>query len=296
MTGLGPSARIDGIMTTSNTSRHIVLMTDFGTQDTYVGVMKGVIASIAPANPILDLTHAIPQGDLLQTAYKLWQSVSYFPPETIFVIVVDPGVGTKRRAIGVKWQDYYLIAPDNGLLSFLAALEPFQAVHELTNPAYHHQPVSTTFHGRDVFAPAGAHLAAGADLADFGKAVEDITQLELPPLTQPEPNILTGEVIHIDGFGNAITSIGRLRTQAQGLSLEPWLKQLPMTDLPPADHVDLPTGMTLPLSPTFGAVPLGDPVAYLGSEQLLELAINGGSAADKLNLEIGAPITLRFRG
>lgn len=283
-------------MNPSSENRPIILLTDFGVQDTYVGVMKGVIAAIAPASPILDLTHSIPQGDLAEAAYKLWQAVSYFPAGSIFVIVVDPGVGTERRAIGVHWREYSLIAPDNGVLSYLQALEPMKACYELTNPSFQHKPVSTTFHGRDIFAPAGAHLAAGANLHEFGEPVQNINRLELPPLQHSEPASLAGEVVHIDGFGNAITSIGRLQPQGKGFQLTPWLGQLAAMELGQAQKIELPTGLKLPLSPTFGAVLPGEPVAYLGSEQLLEIAINGGSAADQLDLQLGAPITLRFRG
>lgn len=283
-------------MTSKRTSPPIVLMTDFGTHDTYVGVMKGVIADIAPAAPILDLTHAIPQGDLRQAAYKLWQSVRYFPADTIFVVVVDPGVGTKRKAVGVRWGEYSFIVPDNGLLSYLLALEGTQAAFELANPDFHHHPVSTTFHGRDVFAPAGAHLAAGRRLEDFGQAVPELIHLDLPPLEHDEDGRLAGEVVYLDGFGNAITSLGRLVQSADGLALDPWLNQFEKRQLPPVENIQLPSGQLLPLSSTFGQVPLGDPVAYLGSEQMLEIAINGGSAADQLELEVGAPITMRFRG
>jgi S-adenosylmethionine hydrolase len=283
-------------MPTPRPNALIVLLTDFGSLDTYVGVMKGVIASLAPEATIVDLNHAVPPGDIRQAAFKMWQSVHYFPAGSIFVIVVDPGVGTERRPVVVRWQQRDIVAPDNGVLTYLLAQSSADAAFELSEPRYQRQPVSTTFHGRDIFAPAGGHLAAGVPIGSFGPAVEDLIQFELPNLDRKSHSSLSGQVVHIDRFGNLITSIGRLHRRQDGLSFSPWLPSAEPGSLMANAVALLPDGTELPLSTTFGDVPRGAPVAYLGSEAMLEIAINGGSAADHFKLTVDDPITLTFRG
>lgn len=274
----------------------VVLLTDFGSIDTYVGVMKGVIADLAPSAAIVDLNHAVPPGDIRQAAFKLWQSVHYFPIGSIFVIVVDPGVGTERRPIVVRWQGRDLVAPDNGVLTYLLAQSSADLAVELAEPRYQRQPVSTTFHGRDIFAPAGGHLAAGVQLEAFGPSVQDLVQFELPKLERRSESSLLGEIVHVDRFGNLITSIGRLQRRPPGLTFSPWLPSAEPGSLADDAYAHLPDGTELPLASTFGDVPRGEPVAYLGSEGLLEIAINGGSAAEYFELTVDAPITLTSRG
>ncbi|MEP7294036.1 MAG: SAM-dependent chlorinase/fluorinase, partial [Chloroflexota bacterium] len=187
----------------------IALLTDFGTTDTYVGVMKGVMLGIAPDIQLVDLTHAIQPQNIRQAAFLLLNSYRFFPPETVFLVVVDPGVGSSRRALAVRAGQYTFVAPDNGVLSYvLDELSECQTV-ELTNPDYQLSGASNTFHGRDIFAPAAAHLAAGVPLDTLGAPVD-------PPVILPDPSLVVagkhviGEVLHIDHFGSAVTSIGQL--------------------------------------------------------------------------------------
>ncbi|MGA9532424.1 MAG: SAM-dependent chlorinase/fluorinase [Anaerolineales bacterium] len=283
-------------MPTPRPNSLVVLLTDFGSIDTYVGVMKGVISGLAPDATVVDLNHAVPPGDIRQAAFKLWQSVHYFPADSIFVIVVDPGVGTERRPVVVHWQDRDFVAPDNGVLTYLLAQSSPDAAFELSEPRYQRQPVSTTFHGRDIFAPAGGHLAAGVPIGSFGPAVDNLEQFELPTLKRKSQSSLSGQIVHVDRFGNLITSIGRLHRHQTGLGFSPWLPFAEPDNLAAKAVAHLPDGTELPLSSTFGDVPHGEPVAYLGSEAMLEIAINGGSAAEHFSLTVDDPITLTFRG
>lgn len=274
----------------------IALLTDFGIQDSYVGVMKAVVASIAPQARVIDITHGIPQGGIRQAAFKLWQSEPYFPAGTIFVLVVDPGVGTDRRAVAVEWADRRLVAPDNGVLTFLLAQRAAARSVELDEPRYQLQPVSSTFHGRDIFAPAGAHLAAGVPLEELGSRTKELMRFPLPQLSSPDSRTLEGEIVNIDLFGNLISSIGRLRRHDGDLAFEPWLPTGGQTRISVPAAALLSDGSELPLQRTFADVAAGEAVAYLGSEGLLEIAINGGSAADELGLDIGDPVKLRTQG
>lgn len=270
----------------------IGLLTDFGTADTYVGVMKGVIAAVSPSARVIDVTHAVPPGDIRGGAFQLWKAVRYFPEDSIFVIVVDPGVGTGRRPIVVSWQGRKLVAPDNGVLTYLLAASPPQASHELRSPRYRLEQVSSTFHGRDIFAPAGAHLAEGVPLEDFGPAIDALERIRLPTLRQ-DGAILEGEIVHIDGFGNLITSIGRFQVQDGEARVDPWLPHVePASFSLEGLRVVLEDGTELRLHGTFGDVPEGDLVAYIGSEGLLEVAVNRGRADDHLGAERGDSIRM----
>ncbi len=265
----------------------IGLLTDFGTADTYVGVMKGVIASISPTANVIDVTHSVPPGDIRGGAFQLWKAVRYFPEHSIFVIVVDPGVGTARRPIVVGWQGRKLVAPDNGVLSYLLASSPAEASHELRSARYRLDRVSSTFHGRDVFAPAGAHLAQGVPLDAFGPRAETLERVQLPALHQ-EVDEVEGEIVHIDRFGNLITSIGRMRLQGSEAHLDPWLPNAHRRSFDVEGvRVRLPEGSELALHGTFADVPEGDLVAYIGSEGLLEVAVNRGRADERLKANLG---------
>lgn len=275
----------------------IAVLTDFGTQDTYVGVMKGVIASIAPQTNVIDLTHEIPPGDIRQAAFKLWQAVPFFPDGTIFVAVVDPGVGTRRRAVAVAYSMRLFVVPDNGLLTYLLASASASKAVELVNPAFRLSPVSSTFHGRDVFAPAAGHLSRGVPMDELGPPVEALERLPLPHVLMTGGPGLEGEVLHADQFGNLITSLGRLERQADSLAFVPWLPvcdggSLPQTDL----WLHLEGGTRLELRTTFGDVPPGAPLAYIGSEGMVEIAVNRGSAADTFGLKPGSRVELKYKG
>ncbi|HLC02493.1 MAG TPA: SAM-dependent chlorinase/fluorinase [Anaerolineales bacterium] len=275
----------------------IAVLTDFGTQDTYVGVMKGVIASIAPQTQVIDLTHEIPPGDIRQAGFKLWQAVPFFPEGTIFVVVVDPGVGTRRRAVAVAWSMRLFVLPDNGLLTYLLASAPASKAVELVTPAFRLNPASSTFHGRDVFSPAAAHLARGVPMDELGPPAGELIRLPLPKLVMTDDPRLQGEILHADRFGNLITSLGRLERRADSLAFVPWLPVCEEASLPQNDlWLHLEDGTRLELKSTFGDVPQGAPLAYIGSEGLVEVAVNKGSAADILGVKPGSRVELTYEG
>lgn len=260
----------------------IALLTDFGTQDPFVGVLKGVIARLAPEVRVVDLTHEVPPGDIRLGAFHLWQSVPYFPEGTVFLAVVDPGVGTARRALAAAWPGFTCVAPDNGLLTFLFTQHEPTAMHALTSASYRLPFVSTTFHGRDVFAPAAAHLARGERIDRFGPRVTDPVLLPLPLLEVHSGPEVSGEVLHADRFGNWVTSLGRLRDDCEAWLLEPWLPGCQHERLPHSGlALRLPEGTELPLLTTFGDAPEGTLLAYVGSDGLVEIAVNRGRAADR---------------
>lgn len=264
------------------TSPLIVLTTDFGTADTYVGVMKGVIAGIAPRAAISDLVHEIRPQDVRHGAYSLLISVPYFPAETIFVTVVDPGVGSARRPVAVRAGDWFFVAPDNGLLSYLLERYPATAAVELAAADYRLPQISTTFHGRDIFAPAGAHLAAGVPLAALGPALDPATLVRLPALApRRDGEGWEGQVLHIDHFGNIITTLDRatlgLAAAEPAAARASWKIAVGATTV-------------RGLSTTFADVAPGEPVAYIGSDDFLEVALRNGDGARALGVAVGDPV------
>ena len=275
----------------------IVLLTDFGLQDAYVGMMKGVIAGIAPQTPIIDLAHDLPRGDIQRGAYHLWQATPFFPESSAFVVVVDPGVGTPRRALGAAFPGFTCFAPDNGLLTYVCERsEPLKVV-ELTAIEYRIPNESATFHGRDIFAPAAAHLARGASLQDMGPPAAELTRLPLPSLSIDADATIRGQILFADTFGNLITSLGLLHTEGENLVLDPWLGACSSARLKRRDvRAQLPDGTQLAISRTFGDAGTGKPVAYVGSSGLLEIALNQGSAAEALGLSAGQEILLIRKG
>ncbi|KPK90190.1 MAG: hypothetical protein AMJ88_16500, partial [Anaerolineae bacterium SM23_ 63] len=160
----------------------IALLTDFGEQDVYVGIMKGVINGIAPHANMIDLTHSVPPGDIHKAAFELYQAVSYFPLGTIFLVVVDPGVGTARRPVALSWPERICVGPDNGIFTYLLATRGEPTSVELRSSAYRLKEVSNTFHGRDIFAPAAVHLACGVELEELGPPAKDLFRIPLPRL------------------------------------------------------------------------------------------------------------------
>jgi S-adenosylmethionine hydrolase len=186
----------------------ISLLTDFGLEDNYVGVMKAVILRINPSAQILDLTHNVKRHNIIEAAFLLKGSFKYFPEGTIFLVVVDPGVGSKRKAIIVKTKDYTFIAPDNGVLSPTLKETSVNRIIEITNKRYFLKPVSDTFHGRDIFSPIAAFLSKGIPLESFGREIREFKDLEIPEV-KIKDNKLLGEIIYIDGFGNLISNIQR---------------------------------------------------------------------------------------
>lgn len=255
----------------------VALLSDFGTQDPYVGVMKGAIARIAPGIPTIDLTHQIPPQDIAAGRFALASAVSYFPPSTVFLAVVDPGVGSGRRAVAVACGCGWLVGPDNGLFGGALAKFPAIAAVSLENSRYWLQePPSATFHGRDIFAPVAAHLAVGVPLAAFGPAVslESLVDLSLPPWQQT-PTGARGVVCAIDRFGNLATNI-------------------PGSCLLGRGYIARLGARVVPCGGTYSDVAPGTPVALVGSHGYIEIAIAGGNAATALAARVGTSVEIEF--
>jgi S-adenosylmethionine hydrolase len=253
------------------------LTTDFGTKDWFVGVMKGVILRSQPTASIVDLSHDVPPGDVRGGSFVLRSSCRYFPPETVHIAVVDPGVGSPRKGIAVQAHHGVFVGPDNGVLSWAVAPDEVLAIRELSNPALFLQPMSATFHGRDVFAPAAAHLLSGAPWEDLGPGLEEVLRLPWPESQRTQKQIQT-EVIHVDHFGNAITCLDS--------------KEIPKGE--PRLRVLLASGVSIPLASYYQAVPTGHPLAIVGSCGLMEISVHGGSAADQMCLRPGSRVVLRW--
>jgi S-adenosyl-L-methionine hydrolase (adenosine-forming) len=248
----------------------ITLLTDFGTADGYVAEVKGVILAALPDATLVDVTHDVEPGDVERARYVLSRTWHRFPAGTVHLVVVDPGVGTERRCIAVRASDHWFVGPDNGVLS-PALNSAGAAVVQLPVP----ESVSATFHGRDVFAPVAARIAAaratgGAPLHELGPPVSDPIILAVPSPTPGRDGSVRGEVVAIDRFGNAVTNIE-------------WHGE---------DAAVQVGGRVLPLRRTYGEVASGDPLALTGSSGCVEIAIREGSAAQALGLRRGSVVTL----
>lgn len=255
---------------------HVVtLLTDFGDQDAYVGIMKGIMVAIAPHITMIDLTHQVPPQDLWAAQFNLVNAYRSFPAETVHLVVVDPGVGTARRGIAVRTSSGYFVAPDNGVLTPILQREtPCQAV-SLDYPDYWRTPEpSTTFHGRDIFAPIAAHLANGVPLTQLGRPIPVETLVQLP-LPQPEITArqVMGVVQYIDRFGNCITNI-----KAEQVTRPGWFVQLKT--------------QPLAIASTYGDRAPGELVALIGSHGWLEIACNQGNAQSQLGWQVGTAVTV----
>jgi S-adenosylmethionine hydrolase len=269
----------------------IALLTDFGTQGIYAGVLKGVLSTHAPQANLIDISHDVPRGDIQAGAFMLWQASPYMPPNTVFLCVVDPGVGSARRGVAARWDLRICVGPDNGLFSYLVLRDGPPEVIELWDPQ-----VSTTFHGRDIFAPFAARLALDAVFDELGPPVDLEKMLPAPRLAAKRSGSVEGEIIHEDPFGNLVTSIGVLHPEGGFIRLDPWLGQEPESQYPARNlAARLPNGDELPLVRTFNDVQEGKGLAYVGSNGLLEIGVNRGSAASVLDLQIGESVQLLNR-
>ena len=271
----------------------IALLTDFGTSDPYVGIMKGILDGISPESRPIDLTHHIPPGDIQRGAFVLWQSSLDLPLGTIFLAVVDPGVGTERKAICLDCNRQRFIGPDNGLFSYLLYGKEYH-VWELSNPAYHLSTPGATFHGRDIFAPAAAYAANGISGDKLGNAAKFIQSLPEPRL-ELKGKSLSGEVLSTDKFGNLFTSLGRFQSaDSWDLILESWIDQT-KCKIKDRSRVEIfVKEKTMPLEITFAAIPEGTCAGLIGSTGLLEIVCNRGSAENLLDLKRGDAILLRW--
>jgi S-adenosylmethionine hydrolase len=250
----------------------ITLTTDFGARDAYVASMKGVLLSLCPSAALVDITHEIPPQDIRAGAYVLSQACRWFPQGTIHVAVVDPGVGGARRAIAIRTERSTFVGPDNGLLSRACARERVLEAVQITDRRYALPEVSRTFHGRDIFAPAAGHLAQGLPLSALGPPAPDWAQLpDLRPAVSGD--VMTGGVVHIDRFGNAITNV-----------TEPDFRAFVG---PGPFEIAVHSLVLTALSDSYDAVPRGAPLAIFGSGGELEISVNGGSASATFGIKRG---------
>jgi hypothetical protein len=267
----------------STASPIIAILTDFGLRDPYVGIMKGVMLGAT----LVDIGHEIPPQDVQKAALDLADSVTWFPPETVFVAVVDPGVGSARRAVVASVGPTHLVGPDNGLLvpavERLAAAQVSEglAVRDIQEGTYT-LPASQTFHGRDIFAPIAAHLAAGVDAERIGPLGEPLARIDLPqPRRRQDPPSLVGRILRVDGFGNLRTNIpGDWVAGLEGSALN-----VSMGALRPA--------LEVPLVTSYATVPTGALLLIVGSAGTVELSVAGGSASQALGIGAGQPLELR---
>ena len=251
--------------------RVIVLMTDFGLIDPYVGQMKSVILSLAPSAQIIDLTHAIAPQNIVQGAFLLAKSALFFPDRSVVVSVVDPGVGTSRRAIAVETERHIFLAPDNGLLSALFQTEKVKRCVTITEERYMLSNRSSTFHGRDIFSPVAAHLASGVSIQELGEAIDpsDCVKVPLPTCqTSDGGQSWDGSIIYTDHFGNLVTSLDSALLD----NSKQWVVSAGLCQL-------------IPVVATYGAVCDQQLLAYTGSSGMIEIAVRNGNAALTLGVK-----------
>lgn len=254
------------------------LTTDFGLQDPYVAEMKAAILGICPNTGIVDITHEITKFNVQMAAYVLASAVPYFPKGAVHVAVVDPGVGTKRRPILIQTKQGFFVGPDNGLLFLAAEKQGILHIHELVNPQFMLPNVSNTFHGRDIFSPAAAHLLNKVKPSEFGPEVYDVAKPKFVKVIRKN-GLIVGSVLHVDGFGNIITNITKkdmeqirvksiLRVELAGYELE------------------------LELCKAYGEAKPREPLAVIGSHNFLEIALNQGNAAKKYKTRAGDKVKI----
>lgn len=255
----------------------ITLTTDFGLQDGHVGAMKGVMYCIAPAARLVDISHHIPPQDIQHGGFVVMTAYAFWPPDAVHLIVIDPGVGSERRAVAVETTRGTFVAPDNGVLSYVLARERVLRAASLTNPHYWHHPVSPVFHGRDIFGPTAAYLATGVDLTALGQSLTEGELIRLP-VPMPERHAdghITAHVQHIDTFGNCTTDVPG-----------DWVRARTHWQVTVGDHVIDEIGRT------FSDVSADSVVALVDSTDFVAIAVRNGNAAEALSLSIGSVVAL----
>lgn len=268
----------------------ITLLTDFGLDDVYVGVMKGAIARINPALNVIDLSHQIPPQNIMAGRFALMNAYPFFPAGTVHLAVVDPGVGSKRRAIALQLPDSFLVGPDNGLLTGILELLPGETLQakiicavELNNSAYWRTNIpSNTFHGRDIFAPVAAHLATGVNIKKLGKMIDpaSLIKLSLPELQITSSQII-GSIQYIDHFGNLVSNIPARYVEGKN-----WAVTINNNGFD--DNRLISTGKT------YSDVAVGEILALIGSHGWVEIAVHNGHAQRQLNLTAGDMMVVVF--
>ncbi len=259
-------------------SKIITLTTDFGLQDPYAAEMKAAILNIYPNAIIVDIAHEIAKFNIQMGAYVLASAAPYFPKGTVHIAVVDPGVGTQRRPILIQTTQGFFVGPDNGILVLAAEKQRIKCIHELSNPRFMLPEISRTFHGRDIFAPAAAHLLDGVKPEEFGPEISEAMKPEFLKTTRRNGAIV-GEVFHVDGFGNIITNIKE--------------EELGANHLKGTINLELPDyKFKLRFSKAYGETSPREPLALIGSHGFLEIALNQDSAATKFKAKTGDKIKL----
>jgi S-adenosylmethionine hydrolase len=258
--------------------RIVTFTTDFGLNDPFVGIMHGVVLNIYPDASIVDISHAVASYDVFDGAWTIAQAYRFFPPRTVHVVVVDPGVGGTRRPIIVETDDYIFVAPDNGVLSLVEMREAKFTVRHVIAERYFLQPVSQTFHGRDVFSPVAGWLSKGVAPAEFGPEISDYVRLALPVVERIGENSLRGVVLKVDKFGNLITNISQQEAPA-------------LFTTTPAPVSILVAGQTITrVCHSYGEGAEDEFFAIVGSSGYLEIAAKQASAAEKLASGVGTPV------
>lgn len=253
----------------------IALLTDFGIKDYFVGAMKGVILSINKSARIIDITHEIFPQDILSGSFTLDVCYKNFPKETIFVAVVDPGVGSNRRAILVTTKDYYFIAPDNGLLSFLIENEENYKTFNITNRKYFLEPISQTFHGRDIFSPVAAHLSNGVDPKEFGEEVKEFVYQKIDKPKIIDEKTIEAKIINIDNFGNLVINIKA-------------------DELPESFTLEFNNKKVSKIKKYFSEQRICEIFMIFGSSGNLEIVANQDSAEKFLNAKVGQKVIINL--
>jgi S-adenosyl-L-methionine hydrolase (adenosine-forming) len=255
----------------------VTLTSDFGLKDPYAAEMKAAVLGICPDAVIIDVTHLVDKFNVRTGAFALASVTPYFPSGTVHVAVIDPGVGTLRRPIGVQTKRGFFVGPDNGLLILAAEAQGITRVHEIASRRLMLPHVSSTFHGRDIFAPAAAHLANGVVLEEFGPKITEYVKPEFTVVTRSK-DALVGEVLHVDDFGNIITNI-------HAIDVAVLKEDMVQVELPSAT-------VQMKLSRTYANAKLQEPLALIGSHNYIEIALNQGNAAAKFSAKEGDKITL----
>jgi S-adenosylmethionine hydrolase len=254
----------------------VALLTDFGLRDPYVGVMKGVILSVNPDARIIDLSHDVPSQSILEAYFLLSNTYRYFPAGTVFVAVVDPGVGTDRAILAVETDRYLFLAPDNGLLGFLDRESAIRRIVRVSEKKYFLRPVSNTFHGRDIFAPVAGHLSRGLDPGKLGPETSAMVRITPPTPQVTREGIIRGEVVRVDRFGNLITNIPGDSLAQVGGKLE----------------IRVGRAVLRELCRSYGDAPKGKLIAVVGSTGHLEISVNKGNAQKRTGARAGSTVRI----
>lgn len=256
----------------------ITFITDFGTKDVYAGILKGIVLSINPDARIVDITHEIPSHDIMNASFMLANAYHHFPVGTIHVVIVDPGVGSERKNIAVRTEQYFFVGPDNGVFSLVLSRKKALEIRKITTAPFIFDTISYTFHGRDVYAPCAGHLSSGKHFSGIGPELREIVTLTYPEVDR-KGNTLTGEVVSIDTFGNMITNISQdiFRDFTSGSRFE----------------IYFATERFQTVSYRYTDVSPGSPLVLFGSSGHLEISMNGGSAAAYFITSTGSTVTVR---